>query len=321
LVLIKTPKYYLLRGESKIYTLEPNKPFTFHDVINVNTADLFYFSRTWDVRQAYINDIASYHTKNTYDIRDNQDVTHNFTFLRQSTITSFFISNMVDMPICFKKSKSLYSKTFELPLFKFINLIMRNGLRERALKAVTLGFNKCFLSTTPTSHEDLFNWTYLYHFFLHTSVASAATWASFKNHEELDLENKHQLIQHGYDYDYRSNLKETLFERLEPFSPVFAFYIKKVSKTLRKNSRGKSGKYMLTWKYVPIYKRLYITMRWFLKDLRFQKSKDFHTRLLRIIEDFLITPDLSFVSKVRRFTHKFVFAKHRHTLLKTLKSV
>jgi ribosomal protein S7 len=61
------------------------------------------------------------------------------------------------MPICFKKSKSLYSKTFELPLFKFINLIMRNGLRERALKAVTLSFNKCFSNTTPTLQEENIN--------------------------------------------------------------------------------------------------------------------------------------------------------------------
>lgn len=242
-------------------------------------------------------------------------------FLRHSTITSFFISNMVDMPICFKKSKSLYSKTFELPLFKFINLIMRNGLRERALKAVTLSFNKCFSNTTPTLQEENINWTFLYHFFLQTNFTNSIMTENFANLEELDLENKHRLIQNGYEYSQQSSLKQTLFEKLEPFSPLFAFYIKKVSKTLRKNSRGKSGKYMLIWKYVPVYKRLYVTMRWFLKDLRFQKSKDFHTRLLRIIEDFLVTPDLSFVSKVRRFTHKFVFAKHRHTLLKTLKSV
>jgi len=67
-----------------------------------------------------------------------------FLFLRQSTITSFFTTNLIDMPICFKKSKSLYSKTFELPLLKFTNLIMRGGAREQVIKNITLSFTKCF---------------------------------------------------------------------------------------------------------------------------------------------------------------------------------
>ena len=67
-----------------------------------------------------------------------------FLFLRQSTITSFFSTNLIDMPICFKKSKSLYSKTFELPLLKFTNLIMRGGAREQVIKNISLSFSKCF---------------------------------------------------------------------------------------------------------------------------------------------------------------------------------
>lgn len=67
-----------------------------------------------------------------------------FHFLRRSTITSFFAVNLVDMPVCFKKSKSLYSKTFEIPFFKFTNIIMRHGKREQVIKNVTYSFTKCF---------------------------------------------------------------------------------------------------------------------------------------------------------------------------------
>jgi len=74
----------------------------------------------------------------------NPSVEPHFAFLRRSTITSFFAVNLVDMPVCFKKSKSLYSKTFEVPLFKFTNIIMRHGKREQVIKNVTYSFTKCF---------------------------------------------------------------------------------------------------------------------------------------------------------------------------------
>ena len=68
---------------------------------------------------------------------ESTNVADHFAFLRQSTITSFFMVNMVDMPICFKKSKSLYAKTFEIPLLKFSNILMRAGFRGHAVKTVT----------------------------------------------------------------------------------------------------------------------------------------------------------------------------------------
>jgi len=75
---------------------------------------------------------------------EHPNVAEHFHFLRQSTITSFFMASMVDMPVCFKKSKSLYTKTFEIPLLKFSNILMREGLRGKAMAAVTLSFTKCF---------------------------------------------------------------------------------------------------------------------------------------------------------------------------------
>jgi len=80
-----------------------------------------------------------------------------FLFLRQSTITSFFTTNLIDMPICFKKSKSLYTKTFELPLLKFTNLIMRGGAREQVVKNISLSFTKCF--TRIMKNFNLINYT------------------------------------------------------------------------------------------------------------------------------------------------------------------
>jgi len=56
--------------------------------------------------------------------------TDTFLFRRQSSIKAFFTSQTVDVPVCFRKSKSLYSSIFEKPMLKFNNLIMRSGNRD-----------------------------------------------------------------------------------------------------------------------------------------------------------------------------------------------
>jgi hypothetical protein len=83
-----------------------------------------------------------------------------FFHLRNSTFINFFIDNMIDVPICFKKSHSLKTKNFELPLLKFSNLLMKKGKREKLLynlfKAMRLLY-KNFKTEKITTSEDEFN--------------------------------------------------------------------------------------------------------------------------------------------------------------------
>jgi hypothetical protein len=131
----------------------------------------------------------------------------------------------------------------------------------------------------------------------------------------------HTLYPDGsYEVDEAFVTKNFLFEQLLEQAPVFSFYIRKVDKSIRKNSRGKSGKYTIIWKYVPVYKRVYVTMRWLLKELQFLKLKTLPERLVKVVETFLLTPHLSFAAKLRRFTHFFVFHNFKQSLLKTLRS-
>jgi hypothetical protein len=249
------------------------------------------------------------------------DISNAFNFLRRSTITSFFASNMVDMPVCFKKSKSLYSKTFELPLLKFTNMLMRAGKRGQTVKHVTISFTQCFHQIIRLSNSNAF--------VLWQSLLSSLKTVGTNNallSEGGDVTNE-SLLQTNYlnhsdetEDDTDSYIKTLLFDKLSKYTPLFGFYIRRVDKSIRKNSRGKSGKYTMIWKYVPVYKRLYMTTRWLLKDLRFQKLKTFPERLIKTLETFLLTPHLSFVCKLRKFTHFFVFQNFKNTLLRTLRS-
>lgn len=254
-----------------------------------------------------------------------QSVAEHFLFLRKSTITSFFMVNMIDMPVCFKKSKSLYSKTFEIQTLKFTNMIMRAGLRGKAVKGVTLGFTKCFHNIISNYNvEGFVNWRFLYTFLQSTYLNTDSQLNSnyLKPYSEffLDFYGKTIINADGWSDNKTFDLKNLLFDRLLKQAPLFSFYIRSVDKSIRKNSRGKSGKYTIIWKYVPVYKRLYITSRWLLKDLKFQKFKTFNERLIKTLEIFLLTPHLSFVARLREFTHTFVFQNYKKSLLKTLKS-
>ena len=51
---------------------------------------------------------------------------------------------MIDVPICFKKSKSLRRVSFELPILKFINFLMRKGKKEKITRVVFLAIREIF---------------------------------------------------------------------------------------------------------------------------------------------------------------------------------
>jgi len=84
--------------------------------------------------------------------------TEKFNYLRYSTITSFFTSNNVDVPLCFKKSLSLFNTSFELPVLKFCNILMRHGKRGNMVKVLTRtlkslnNYTKATFNTDSTSN-------------------------------------------------------------------------------------------------------------------------------------------------------------------------
>ena len=198
---------------------------------------------------------------------------------------------------------------------------MRRGQRVQALKFVTKSFDSLFLSLYLKYSTSLLNWTFIFRTFYHLEFISPTTSARFINEAELTLTQKTELQGRDYTLFPQTVIFQKFLLLLENYFPIFSFFVRRVNKDLRKNSRGKSGKYMVVWKYIPSYKRLYITMRWFLKDLKFQKPLTLEGRLYQILEALFLSPELSFLHKVRQFTHRYVFKHFKKTLLRSLKSV
>jgi hypothetical protein len=63
-------------------------------------------------------------------------VFENYIHVSRFSFIHFFINNLIDVPICFKKSKSLKNKNFEIFFLKFSNLVMRDGMREKTIRVL-----------------------------------------------------------------------------------------------------------------------------------------------------------------------------------------
>jgi hypothetical protein len=199
---------------------------------------------------------------------------------------------------------------------------MRRGYRSQTLKVVTQSFDGLFLNLHNQYPSTLMNWRFVYQTFYNTTFCSSShSNSSFLNKAELILDRGAGLNKKDYLLVPQSNFFSKFLSLLEAYFPIFSFSIRKVNKDLRKNSRGKSGKYTVMWKYIPLYKRLYTTMRWLLKDLKFQKFRTIELRLQSILELLFLNPSLLFLHRVRNFTHKHVFKHFKKTLLRSLKSV
>ena len=64
--------------------------------------------------------------------------------------------------------------------------------------------------------------------------------------EDINIYSKLDLSSEGkLTVDRSMNEMSIFLDVIRQYAPVFAFYIRKVDKSIRKHSRGKSGKYLL----------------------------------------------------------------------------
>jgi len=245
-----------------------------------------------------------------------------FSFFRKKTITSFFLMNLIDIPLCLSKSKSLYKKTFEIKSLRFVNFLMVHGNRNLALKSInkaslTFLYEWMDINKKNTLHNSwIHNYLIANTNFINQNRLSLRT--DISSIRLLELENT--ILKKNYHYNTAFSFKTYLFKYLKTFLPVFGFFIQKINKLKKKHTKGKVEKLRLMWKYIPPYRRFFQTLKWLLKDLKFQKYKTLEDKLYGTFKTIFLTPSLSFLVKLKTFVHLFVFQKFKKTLLQTLKT-
>jgi hypothetical protein len=230
------------------------------------------------------------------------------------------------VPVCFKKSYSLKTKNFELPLLKFSNFLMWEGKREKVIRALFNSFRVFFnffkFSKLKNSLE-LVNWFSLYtltNSFNLNFFNNILFKFSYNFQNPLILNYSNNLLNTEKTLNLTFFLKNYLYFLLSKVSPIFSYFIYSVDKNIRKYSRGKSGKYTFIWKFVAPYKRIKLSTRLIVKDVKFYQSRQFNERLIKTFENLYHSPDKSFAWKSKIFSHNYVFKNFRKSLMTSLRT-
>lgn len=336
-------QYYLDQNDE---IKEAKIPYWQHlPIINYNSNNFyflvnnFYFSNK-NLNSLTINSFLNTNLKNYHSINEekfllptkykyspNDDSFFNeYLYLRNSSFINFFLNNLIDVPVCFKKSNSLRTKNFELPLLKFSNFLMKKGKKEKIFKILFESFRlffKKFNNNKILIDSEQFSWIHLY--FFTTNVM----WRYETNDQLKAIFNADTNILLEYNNIFNDNYKTTntaffiknyLFSLLSKISPIFSYFIYSVDKNIRKYSRGRSGKYTFIWKYIAPYKRTKLSMRWLIKDIKFFQNKKFQNRLISVFENLITSPEKSFSWKSKIFSHNYVFKNFRKSLMTSLRT-
>ena len=271
-----------------------------------------------------------------------------YLFLKTSSFISFFLKNNIDVPTCFDKSKSLNFRSFQLPLLKFFNFLMRRGKRDKFLKLffknlinsdnffIKMSQNKIqALSVDENTKSENFLNTFYFSTILNNSLdLKTEPSSTHKNFQVFfytifatKFTNSFRSINLSEDFvtnflklNSDSFFKKSITNLFSEVNIVFSYYIYSVDKNVRKFSRGKSGKYSFIWKYVSPYKRSFLAMRLFVKDLKFRSEKNFADKFLNSIHGLKTNPRSTFIWQFKKYSHNFVFKNFKRSLLLSLKT-
>lgn len=111
--------------------------------------------------------------------------------------------------------------------------------------------------------------------------------------------------------------QSTIFHNLNTLSPSFSLISEKVSKKVRKFTRGKSGRYTHFWIYLPPHKRRTWICRQISNEITFQTHKKLTERFNSVLVNFLQNPEEHYLTQTMLKTYQIIFKNYRQTLLKT----
>lgn len=251
-----------------------------------------------------------------------EDVTEEFEFLHHSTFISFFRSNGVDIPTCFRATRSVRRAVNEVDILKLNNYLTRHGLRAKSwalLSSVVNALTFEYLRGFDFKKKSTVSWRDLYLTMTQLSCRGTSP-ALYPLHSKELMNFERTLTPIGKHVDTQWLLTQTLIKNIENIEPLFAFYIYRVDKKIFKNTRGKSGKFTFIWKYVTKYKRSHLAMFWLMKELRVRPGRTLRDRLHSLLHNMTFDPKSSWVYRARRFSYNYVYFNCRRTLGETYRT-
>ena len=250
------------------------------------------------------------------------DTTDSFWYLNYSTFNSFFAESLIDIPRCFKKTKSVKRPNNELDLVKFNNYFMRDGLRYKSFSFLTKSLWNAVSELQYTNYrtnKTYSTWKDLFLVFSSLVFSNNYKQIHFLNEEVTTFGHKQNNIFKNIEFNW--GVRSLLFQHFHTLLPMFSFYIYKVDKKIFKNTRGKSGKFTFIWKYITSYKRNFLVMHWVLKELRITQGRTLQDRLKTLLKILILQPRKTWIWKVKKFSYNYVYRNCRRTLAESYRTV
>lgn len=246
-----------------------------------------------------------------------------FYFLKERVFTDFFRDNTIDVPRCFRKTKSIRRPINQIDLLKLNNYLMRDGKRLKVFKYLSHSLFKLFNEqkiSGDITYQTHLSWQSLFIAFNYMTLnGSIYGWPKYPK-EEITTYG-HTVLPYGKFIEDEWNFNTFVFKNMYKMLPLFSFYIYKVDKKIFKNTRGKSGKFTFIWKYVAPYKRLFLVMHWLLKELRVRPGRSLSDRLDSIFQTLTQSPEKTWIWRVRKFSYNYVYRNSRRTLAESYRTV
>lgn len=262
--------------------------------------------------KTYIMDEVSFFD----EIEDNYglyNLFEDFDYIKYSAFYSFFINNSIDVPRFFKKTKSVKRSYFSNDYIRFVNYLMRSGKKSKSIKIVNLSIfsieNSFFLKK-----ENSFIWKNNYILISKAFFKKKNNINTFNFNSTYENEYLSKFTKNTTEFEMNHYNRSILMRNINELLPIFSFYVYKVDKKIFKNTRGKSGKYTFIWKYVTTYKRRSLVMFWLMRELRISEGRSLINRLTNLINNFVFSFKKTWIYKVRKFSHNYVYRNCKNTL-------
>lgn len=222
----------------------------------------------------------------------------NYSYLTYNLFNSFFTNSSVEVPKVLLNLKSLVNPDNQITLFKFNNHLMLHGNFIKSLVMLNVAWYNAYCSSIKKND---IHWSTLY-FTLPTDPINSIS--------VLDTKDRNT-----------TSIKSLISRFYKNHQPIFNLYIYKISKNIYKNTRGKSGKFIFSLKYVPVYKRFSVVTSWLIKELRVLPERGIIDRLTHLLLKLLHTPLKTWVSRVKTFSYNYIYRNCKRTLAVNYKSV
>ena len=225
-----------------------------------------------------------------------------FKFLTFTPLILFFQTLKINIPQLFSKVYSYKRIVNQNSIISFLKLFIRKGktFKITLILIKTLSTFITFFFKKKTSLEFIF-FTQL--FLIYFNPLNLIEIKSAKKWEPLS----------GF-------IKTFISSFLLKYKLIYALSVQKISKQIRKFSRGKSGKYSYIWKYLPVYKRKKYLWQLFFKTLALQSAQNVSKRFNDLLHSFFFQFSNNWFFKMRQFILNYVFLNFKNSLLLTLRS-